>query len=99
MKKRARINWLTPEQGGRAALPADQRYVTIAKFAEDGPSWPDGAWSVVTEFDVEPIKQGNPSLGTVSFLMENAPRERLAAGTKFELHEGRKLVAFVDVLS
>jgi hypothetical protein len=72
--------------------------VTISKFPEEGPGWPDGAWSVVLDFDASPSVQGNPSLGRASFLMDSAPQERLHPGQRFELYEGLKKVATVEVL-
>ena len=98
MQVRASVEWLTARDGGRAALPDVQRYVTIGKFPEDGPEWPDGAWSVVLESDPPPSEQGSPSVGVASFLMANAPQDRLRVGQRFGLYEGRKKVASVEVL-
>ena len=54
LKARALVAWLAPSEGGRSSLPDGRRYVTIGKFPEDGPEWPDGAWSVVLGFDMPP---------------------------------------------
>lgn len=96
---RARITWLTEEQGGRTVLPGERRYATIARFPDDSPDWPDGAWTVVVDFDTPPSEQGNPSLGFARFLMENAPQHKLHAGSRFQLHEGLRRVATVEVLA
>jgi hypothetical protein len=98
MTTRAKVMWLSPSEGGRASLPDGTRYVTISKFPDDGPRWPDGAWSVVLDFDQPPSLQGTPSLGRASFLVENAPQDRLRPGTRFDLHEGLRKVATVELV-
>ena len=98
MSRRARVRWLSKTEGGRTSLPGGERYVTIGRFPEEGPGWPDGAWSVVIDFETPPAEQGNPSVGTASFLMEAAPQERLEQGTHFELYEGLSKVADVELL-
>lgn len=98
MKHKARVTWVQSSEGGRASLPENQRYVTIAKFAEDGAGWPDGAWSVVLDFAVPPLVQGSPSVGEASFLMENAPQQRIQRGRRFDLYEGLKKVAVVELI-
>ena len=74
------------------SLPEGKQYITVAKFNEDL-HWEKNAWSVVLEFTVSPKLQGNPSLGSVRFLMESAPHDRLTKGCQFELYEGKDLVA------
>lgn len=95
---RARITWISPEEGGRTNLPTVARYSTVAKFPEDLSTWQREAWSVVIESDPPPAMQGNPSLGSVSFLAEEAPHERLRVGRAFELYEGGRCVAKVEVI-
>ncbi len=53
-------------------LPRGNQYVTVSKFEEDV-NWKDEAWSIVLEFSLSPLKQGNPSEGRARFLMKNAP--------------------------
>jgi hypothetical protein len=98
MNRRASVRWIPKAAGGRISLPEGKRYVTISRFPEEGPSWPDGAWSVVIAFMTPPAQQGNPSVGTASFLMETAPQARLEHGTHFELYEGLRKVADVELL-
>lgn len=93
------VSWLPKEKGGRTKLPDGHQYLTVAKFNEDGPEWIHNAWSVKILFDTSPSSQGNPSIGTASFIAENAPEERLFSGQNFELFEGPKKVATVKVLS
>jgi len=97
MKIPARVNWILPSDGGRSAVPDCLRYVTLSRFTEDSPNWPDGAWSVVLEFERSPVEQGHVSMGVASFLMEAAPNDRLQPGRSFELFEGRKRVAVVEL--
>lgn len=98
--KRAKVSvtWLAPEQGGRRTPMTEHRYVTISRFDEDGPGWPDGAWSVVLEFAPSVDPAISPAAAEASFLMEGAPHDRLRRGTTFTLHEGRREVAQVRVL-
>lgn len=95
---RALITWLTESKGGRKALPAGLRYVTVARFPEDGENWTQQAWSVVATFSIPPSEQGSPSTGDVRFLVDEAPRERIAPDRHFDLYEGGRRVAVVQVL-
>lgn len=97
MSTRAKVNWLSADEGGRSELPSTHRYVTISRFPDDDDGWPDGAWSVVLDFDTSPAEQGNPSYGRASFLMDTAPQDRLRAGQQFDLYEGLKKVATVEL--
>ncbi len=94
---RARVEWVFAEEGGRQSPPHSTRYITISRFPEDGPGWPDGAWSIVVEFDEPPSTSKSPSYGTVRFLMNTAPHERLYPGAEFTLYEGLSRVARVAV--
>lgn len=98
LKSKARVTWLSSNEGGRSSLPDGRRYVTIGKFPQDGPEWPDGAWSVVLNFDPPPSVQGSPSVGEVAFLMDTAPQDRLRKGQRFELFEGHTRVGVVEVV-
>jgi hypothetical protein len=95
---KARVSWILASAGGRQSLPTGTQYSTISKFPEDGPEWPNRAWSVVVDFSPPPSVQGNPSIGEVRFLFEEAPQERLCAGRGFELYEGGRHVAHVELL-
>lgn len=97
-RAKARVTWTEGNEARVRPLPSVSRYMDIARFAEDGPEWPDGAWTVVLEFPVPPSVQGNPSHGTVHFLMEDAPNEILRPGNAFELYRGLTRVATVEVL-
>lgn len=93
-----RVHWIPPEEGGRLALPSGKRYATISRFAEDADSWMQEAWSVLLEFDESPVEWHTPCLARARFLVEEAPTDRLQPGRTFELYEGSKKVAVVEVV-
>lgn len=95
----AKVHWIPPEEGGRASLPTGKRYATISRFHEDAGTWWQEAWSIVLEFDEPPADQGNPSMARARFLVEKAPVDRLKPGRVFELYEGKRKVATVEVVS
>lgn len=92
--KRARIYWLSNEEGGRKQLPTKNTYYAVADFANQ-----DNAWSVVIEFDSPPSSMGSSRIceGYISFLVEHAPSYLLAPGNEFFLSEGPKMVAKVFI--
>lgn len=95
---RARVNWIAKSEGGRVAPPTGDEYVTVARFPEDGDRWREEAWSVVLRASPPPAEQGNPTFGEVSFLVDEAPQHRLLPGRRFDLFEGGRRVAEVEVL-
>jgi hypothetical protein len=94
---RATITWVPPAEGGRSSLPTGERCVTVARFPKDGDRWHEEAWSVVLEASPPPAEQGSPTIGTARFLADDAPQERLRPGRSFELYEGARRVAVVDL--
>jgi hypothetical protein len=93
------LTWLPAEGRGTARRPHGLRYVGIARFDSDGPEWPEGAFSVVCEFDVPPSERDSDSSeARVRFVLPDAPGERLSPGTRFQLYEGSMSVAVVEVL-
>lgn len=94
----AKVHWVSPEEGGRTALPTGKKYATISRFPEDAGTWLQEGWSIVLEFDDPPSAQGNPSIARARFLAEQAPVDRLKAGRAFELYEGKKKVAIVEIV-
>ena len=89
---KARIEWLTEEQGGRPDLPKGPRYVTVARFYDEIEKYPKEAWSLVLEF-TRTISRSLTEVADVSFLVDEAPKHLLHEGSGFDLFEGRKLVA------
>lgn len=94
----AKVHWVSLEEGGRTSLPAGKKYTTVSRFKEDLDAWLEAAWSIVLEFDEPPAVQGNPSMARARFLAEKAPVDRLQPGRAFELYEGKKKVAIVEVV-
>lgn len=83
--KPAQITWI-----GRPPIISG-RYSTVARFSDDL-GWPGGeAWSVVVE-----LVDGE---ARASFLVPDAPHERLKEGAVFKLFEGRNLSACVLILA
>jgi hypothetical protein len=79
-------------------LPTGKKYSTIARFPEDAGTWLQEAWSIVLEFDGPPSAQGNPSMAKARFLAGKAPIDRLKPARAFELYEGKKKVAMVEIV-
>ena len=88
------LDWIPREQGGRREPPSGlgpQPYSTVMRFTDE--PWPAPlAWSMVVKM-VKAIDGGNRWLADVNFLFDEAPRESLHAGRKFELYEGKQCVA------
>ena len=91
------LRWLRPEEGGRQAPPPGPTYTTVAKLEALEDRWPDEAWSIVTEWD-EPPDEDLRTRATMRFLVEGGPEHLLAPDSRFEIYEGRRLVARGRVL-
>jgi len=96
----ARIFWVPSTQRNHFALPTLLRYVALSRFPEDGPQWPDGAWSVVLQFMQPPAEAIEPvvSDAMVSFWVEEAPHERLHPGAQFSIYVGLTKMADVEIV-
>ena len=92
-----RVTW-AQRKGGSTQPPPVTRYADIARFPDDGPAWPDGAWTVVLDFPTPPADQDGPIVGTARFLMDDAPHSGLRPGAVFDLYRGLTYVATVEVL-
>lgn len=93
---RARIVWSDSQvlQG----LPTLSETIDPSWFEGDLEIGADG-WSLVCRFDSPPSQQGNPSTARISFMVEDAPHERLRAGTRLRLFERKTgTYALVEVL-
>lgn len=93
----ARISWLSAAEGGRETIPSGGRYSTAARFENAVEKWPQEAWSLVIEA-TEELQVSSEAVAKVSFLSPDAPLHLLKAGSRFELYEGRRLVARGEVL-
>jgi hypothetical protein len=100
MTHNALVHWLSPEERGKASLPATLRYIGLSRFPEDESSPPGDVWSVELRFTQPPPESmsGDITEATVQFWVAEAPHERLHAGVRFGLFEGTTKVADVDVL-
>ncbi|EAM2866277.1 hypothetical protein AHS81_21460 [Salmonella enterica] len=93
-----RIEWLSPDKGGRKSIPREGKYYSVSRFPEDE-AWQSNAWSVVFELKKKKVEgQIIVSYGTVDFLMDKAPKERMEKYDRFEIYEGPKKVANVFLL-
>jgi hypothetical protein len=89
----SRIRWCPAEAGGRAAPPGGSRYVTVSSFDPPTPNWPEEAWSLVIE-PIGPRHFAPEGTCAVHFLArEAAPHHVLRRGTRFQLLEGKRVVA------
>ena len=97
MKKRARakIKWLSPEEGGRKKPPmgpTGTEYFAPSHFENDIVFWPKHTWSLVVQFD-EPSTGSLEIMAVVWFLFPDAPHDFLSEGNRFELLEGNQIIA------
>jgi len=97
-ERKARIWWLKPEEGGRSSPPPGPDYSTVARFETLADSWPHVAWSIVLAISGPADADGMMEVGIRMLAAENAPSELLSRGSRFDLFEGRKLVASGEVL-
>ena|SRR5215471_2063590 len=96
LEHQARITW--SEQQVSLGLPAIDTTTDPSLFTEPGPG-SDEAWSLICRFVSPPSSQGNPSLATVQFLVDEAPEERMKPGATLRLFErGTGKYASVEIL-
>lgn len=93
--KKAEIEWITKEQGGRTKPPlgiGDPPYSTVVRFLDE--PWPPAstAWSLVIRKD-DSLSSEYEWIADVHYLVKHAPHESLQEGREFELYEGNKRVA------
>ena len=94
---RCNVHWTPVELGGRSEIFTGTWYSTAARFPND-PRWRESGWSVVIEFETAPSTQGNPSVGRARFLVDDAPHEWLVEGQSFEMYEGTRMTARVEII-
>jgi hypothetical protein len=98
--KKASIEWILENQGGRRKPPVgtgNPPYATVIRFADE--PWPHSAasWSLVVR-KKESQSTEYRWIADVHYLMENAPHDSLRDGRKFELYEGKKCVACGQII-
>jgi len=89
----ARIHWIPATEGGRKHPPVGPRYSTVVKFEHEAEQWPQVAWSIVADFKNEFRTEAE-----INFLSPDAPLHLLEPDNKFELYEGRRLIARGEAL-
>jgi len=93
--KRAFVNWIPYEKGGRRNPPTGEEppvYWAAVKFSRDlDDEPPANGWAL----NVRLIELIDPFrwVSNVQFRVDDAPHELLCDGARFELYEGRKKVA------
>ena len=94
----AQVTWVPPHSGGRSVAPGPGRYVTVGRFDDPRADWSDAAWSVVLELHGPPDAAG-VSIADARFLVPEAPHDLMRPGTHFELYEGDRRVAHVELVA
>jgi hypothetical protein len=87
----ARLKWHIRRHAA-IEYPRGERFATPARFDHQGDDWSDNAWSVVVSAS-DPVATDSTQKVRVRFLMDEAPHDWLVAGRRFELYEGRLLLA------
>lgn len=96
-ERRARLRWVSTLDGGRLSPPQGSTYSTVARFESLADKWPREAWSVVLRIG-STVNAVNEMVVDIRMLAEDAPQELLVPGSRFELFEGKRLVARGEVL-
>ena len=86
---RAKVRWLSFEEGGRIRPPTGPRYSSIARFATGDAAEP---WSLVLYIgsDADHV--------VVSPLVDSAPAELFVRGSRFDLFEGEVKVGEGEIV-
>ena len=90
LRHNAWISWLPFKKGGREHVPT-ARYRLCVLFDKQQ-NWPAEGWTLV----VEPIRlfEGDRlQVAKMDFLADDAPQELITPGARFELLDGRQVVA------
>lgn len=91
------LKWAALENG-TAFLPHSLQYVALSRFPDDGPECSDDSRRIICRFETPPSEGPGTSQARVAFVGEDAPHDRLQPGRHFELFEGPRQVATVEVL-
>lgn len=81
-----------------ARLPTSGQYITAARFRGQDTLPTAENWSVVVNFDSPADTKSNVWNGTAEFLVKGGPSDLLKSGTSFDLLEGNKISAKVQIL-
>jgi hypothetical protein len=87
----ARLTWRIHRPAG-VPYPRGEHFATPVRFDRQGDDWTANAWSLVVQA-AGPVLADATQPVRVRFLMDDAPQEWLTSGSRFELYEGRLLLA------
>lgn len=90
LRYHAWISWLPEKKGGREAVPTELYWMDAQFALQKG--WPAAGWTLV----VRPTRlfEGNRlQVAKIDFLVDDAPRDLIAAGARFKLLDGLRAVA------
>lgn len=90
LEVRARLKWCIPLAG--IGYPRGKQFATPARFDHQRDDWTNDAWSVVVSA-ADPVTTRSMQDVRIRFLMNEAPDHWLVPGKRFELYEGRLLLA------
>jgi hypothetical protein len=91
-ERRAKVRWLSFEEGGRIRPPTGPRYSSIARFEKQKEQAPGESWSVVMYI-------GDDAANVlVSPLVDSVPPELFERGSRFDLFEGDAKVAEGEIV-
>ncbi len=93
---KAKIRWLSFEEGGRKTPYRGLRYAGVSEFDEN-PYRGETLWSLIVEFD-DPQPVGTEVMARVEFLMPNAPVQVFHSGSRFRLLEGARVVGVGEII-
>jgi hypothetical protein len=89
---RAVIRWVPASRGGRQQPPPSaDGYTAPARFESD-PQEQRGVWSLRI-VRAKPLRGSEVIDANIQFIMPDAPHDILKEGERFELTEGRRVVA------
>ena len=89
---RAKVRWLSFEEGGRIRPPTGPRYSSIARFTTADAADAGEPWSLVLYIG------GDPGDVVVSPLVDSAPAELFVPGSRFDLFEGEVKVGEGEIV-
>lgn len=84
------ISWLAPKKGGWPSVPVGR--VRLDVRFESQKDWPAVGWTFVIE-PTRSFENGRLQIAKVDFLVDAAPHDLLIAGARFELLDGRRVIA------
>ena len=89
----ARIEFLSPDEGGRK-IPPERRFAAPARFFQS-----DDCWTLLATFDHPLDENRRTTTAFIDFLADEAPHEFLVAEAQFEWLEGARVVARGQVIT